>query len=37
MKEKYKYLKDLGYNRNECKRMATWSWERIQLKIVGGS
>ena len=34
---KYKYLSDLGYNRNDCKKWCKRSWERIHDELLGGN
>lgn len=35
LRNKYQFCKDMGYSRNEAKRMSKWSWERILKKQSG--
>lgn len=37
LRNKYNMLKDLGYTRNDAKRMQKWSWERINETIMNNS
>lgn len=36
-KTKYKMLKDLGHDRNTCKKWCKRSWERINTELIGGN